>query len=74
MSALARATAPLLDQLAKVSPVLGRVRDGFTSSQTAASAFSDVAGTVGGQLRTVADATGRSARASARWPRSAKPR
>lgn len=59
MSTLARGTAPVLDQLAKVSPVLGRVRDGFTSSQTAASAFSGAAGTVGGQLRTVADATGR---------------
>jgi hypothetical protein len=59
MSTLARGAAPVLDQLAKVSPVLGRVRDGFTSSQAAASAFSGAVGTVGGQLRTIADATGR---------------
>ncbi|WP_181771289.1 tape measure protein [Amycolatopsis pittospori] len=59
MSALARGTVPVLDQLAKVSPVLGRVRDGFTSGQVAASAFSGAAGTVGGRLRTISDATGR---------------
>ncbi|OXM53777.1 hypothetical protein CFP71_21435 [Amycolatopsis thailandensis] len=59
MSRLARGTAPVLDQLAKVSPVLGRVRDGFQSGQVAASAFSGAAGTVGGHLRTITDATGR---------------
>ncbi|MFE0021903.1 tape measure protein [Amycolatopsis sp. NPDC059021] len=59
MSALARGTAPVLDQLAKVNPILGRVRDGFTSSQAAASAFSGAAGTVGGHLRTLTDATSR---------------
>ncbi|WP_394360737.1 tape measure protein [Amycolatopsis sp. SB7-3] len=47
----------MLDQLAKVSPVLGRVRDGFNSGQVAASAFSGAAGTVGGRLRTISDAT-----------------
>lgn len=59
MRVLARGTAPVLDQLARVSPVLGRVRDGFRSGEAAASAFSGAAGTVGGRLRTVADTTGR---------------
>jgi hypothetical protein len=35
MSALARGTTPVPDQLARVSPVLGRVRDGFASSTVA---------------------------------------
>lgn len=59
MSSVARGTAPVLDQLAKVSPVLGRVRDGFLSGEAAASVFSGTAGTVGGRLRTISDAAGR---------------
>ncbi|TDQ01241.1 tape measure protein [Labedaea rhizosphaerae] len=59
MSTLARGTAPVLDQLAKVSPVLGRVRDGFGSAQIAGMALSGTAGTVGGRLRTVAEQTSR---------------
>ncbi|MGW5720772.1 tape measure protein [Amycolatopsis sp. NPDC003865] len=57
MSTLARGTAPVLDKLAQVSPVLGRVRDGFTSSVAASSAFSGAAGTLGGRLRSVVDTT-----------------
>ncbi|WP_134664010.1 tape measure protein [Amycolatopsis sp. CFH S0078] len=64
MTTVARGTAPVLDQLARVSPVLGRVRDGFSSSQVAASAFSGAAGTVGGRLRSVADQAGRMAATS----------
>lgn len=59
MTTLARGTAPVLDALAKVNPALGRVRDGFYSSTAAASAFSGVAGTVGGRLRSVVDGTNR---------------
>jgi tape measure domain-containing protein len=57
MSTLARGTAPVLDKLGQVSPILGRVRDGFTSSVAASSAFSGAAGTLGGRLRSVVDTT-----------------
>ncbi|PKW15921.1 tape measure protein [Saccharopolyspora spinosa] len=59
MSTLARGTAPVLDQFGRLYPVLGRVRDGFTDSNAAASVFSGTAGTVGGRLRTVVDQTSR---------------
>ncbi|MBB5154952.1 tape measure protein [Saccharopolyspora phatthalungensis] len=59
MGTLARGTAPVLDQLARVSPVLGRVRDGFNDGRVAATAFSGAAGTAGGRLRAVVDHTGR---------------
>lgn len=61
MSTLARGTAPVLDKLAAVSPILGRVRDGFASSETALSAFSGTAGTLGGKLRSVVDVTNETA-------------
>lgn len=55
MTTLARGTAPVLDQLARVSPILGRVRDGFASAVVAGLPMSGMAGTVGGALRTVVD-------------------
>ncbi|WP_103353604.1 tape measure protein [Amycolatopsis sp. CA-128772] len=61
MTTLARGTAPVLDKLAAVSPILGRVRDGFTTSEAAVSAFSGTAGTLGGKLRTVVDVTNETA-------------
>jgi tape measure domain-containing protein len=53
MGALVRGTTPVLDVLAKVNPVLGRVRDGFTSTAAAQSAFSGAAGSLGGHLRSL---------------------
>jgi phage-related protein len=50
-----------------VATQVGRMRDGFNSAGAAASKFSGTAGTLGGALRKVTDATTSGVKAAARW-------